>query len=357
MGGGASKDPNGSKDRKISIVLANHAKKANVTFKILLLGAAECGKSTVMKQMKILNCGGFTKKEMKHFKFVTRSNTLVAIQNLIEAARDREVQFRGAALIESEEAQRLLVTPSHFDDDPEEAVVDMSTIGDNIATLWADESVKACFEHVKDQLDSARYFLDKASVVFKSDYEPTDQDAVRSRYITKGIEETHFEKGNLLFRIFDVGGQRGERKKWMKVFGDVNAIMFITSLSEYNQNLSLAEDGNANRMVESLGLFKRIACMSVFKKTTFFLFLNKEDIFREKIATIPLGDYFKDYKGGFDYDAGLAYVTGKYNRRKPSDSSCFVHVTNATSTQNVQFVWDAAKHTITESKLDNTGMV
>ena len=41
--------------------------------------------------------------------------------------------------------------------------------------------------------------------------------------------------------MFDVGGQRTERKKWIHCFDNVTAIIFVIALSEYN--LKLAEDG------------------------------------------------------------------------------------------------------------------
>lgn len=43
----------------------------------------------------------------------------------------------------------------------------------------------------------------------------------------------------LLARIhmFDVGGQRSERKKWIHCFESVTSIIFCTALSEYDQDL------------------------------------------------------------------------------------------------------------------------
>ena len=40
--------------------------------------------------------------------------------------------------------------------------------------------------------------------------------------------------------MFDVGGQRSERKKWIHCFEGVTAIIFIVAMSEYD--LTLAED-------------------------------------------------------------------------------------------------------------------
>ena len=41
----------------------------------------------------------------------------------------------------------------------------------------------------------------------------------------------------LLSRLFDVGGQRSERKKWIHCFEDVTAIIFCVAMSEYDQVL------------------------------------------------------------------------------------------------------------------------
>jgi guanine nucleotide-binding protein G(i) subunit alpha len=68
-------------------------------------------------------------------------------------------------------------------------------------------------------------------------YLPSDQDILRSRVKTTGITETTFEVGELTYRLFDVGGQRSERKKWIHCFENVTALVFLVSLSEYDQML------------------------------------------------------------------------------------------------------------------------
>ena len=68
-------------------------------------------------------------------------------------------------------------------------------------------------------------------------YLPTDQDILRSRVKTTGITETTFRVGELTYRLFDVGGQRSERKKWIHCFEAVTSIIFCTALSEYDQVL------------------------------------------------------------------------------------------------------------------------
>lgn len=68
-------------------------------------------------------------------------------------------------------------------------------------------------------------------------YVPTDQDVLRSRVKTTGITETTFVIGELTYRMFDVGGQRSERKKWIHCFENVTTIIFLVAISEYDQVL------------------------------------------------------------------------------------------------------------------------
>lgn len=126
-------------------------------------------------------------------------------------------------------------------------------------------------------------------------YVPTDQDVLRSRVKTTGITETTFNIGELTYRMFDVGGQRSERKKWIHCFENVTAVIFMVAISEYDQ--LLMEDESVNRMDEALTLFDSICNSRWFEKTSILLFLNKTDLFREKLKTTPLNEYFKDYQG------------------------------------------------------------
>src|SRR5579859_8195543 len=95
--------------------------------------------------------------------------------------------------------------------------------------------------------------------------------------------------------MFDVGGQRSERKKWIHCFEAVTCIIFCVALSEYDQ--VLLEVNSINRMEESLTLFGSIVNSAWFTRTSIVLFLNKIDIFRRKLLTVPLERYYPDYEG------------------------------------------------------------
>jgi hypothetical protein len=85
-------------------------------------------------------------------------------------------------------------------------------------------------------LSSSSYFesIDRIS---DPRFTPSDQDVLRSRVKTTGITETTFIIGDLTYRMFDVGGQRSERKKWIHCFENVTAIIFLVAISEYDQVL------------------------------------------------------------------------------------------------------------------------
>jgi guanine nucleotide-binding protein subunit alpha len=69
------------------------------------------------------------------------------------------------------------------------------------------------------------------------DYIPTDQDILRARMKTLGVQESLFQVGKVTYRMVDVGGQRSERKKWIHCFENVSAVIFMSAISEFDQTL------------------------------------------------------------------------------------------------------------------------
>lgn len=115
-----------------------------------------------------------------------------------------------------------------------------------------------------------------------------------ARRKTVGVNETHFNFNDNHITLVDVGGQRSERKKWLHCFNSVTAVIFLTAINEYD--MTLEEDPNANRLLESLKLWKSLTGSTFFKHTPFILFLNKSDLFQQKIAQVPLNSIFSDFE-------------------------------------------------------------
>ena len=143
--------------------------------------------------------------------------------------------------------------------------------------------------------DSALYFFANADRILEEKYVPSNEDILRMRKPTSGITETVITFGDVSFRLVDAGGQRTERKKWIHCFEDVSSLIFIASLAEYHQ--TLVEDHTANRLQESIALFKTIFNIPWINQSSIILFFNKKDIFKEKIKYFKLKNTFQDFVG------------------------------------------------------------
>ena len=97
--------------------------------------------------------------------------------------------------------------------------------------------------------------------------------------------------------------------------------------------MRLYEDENVNRMHEAIQLFDEICNSKWFRQTALVLFLNKSDLFKEKIEKVDLKVCFADYAGGMNYQNGVAYMQTKFKslNRQPN-KPIYIHVTCATDT-------------------------
>lgn len=76
----------------------------------------------------------------------------------------------------------------------------------------------------------------------------------------------------------------------------------------------VADKGLQNRMMESLVLFDSVVNSRWFMRTSIILFLNKVDLFKQKLGRSPLGNYFPDYSGGNDVNRAAKYLLWRFNQ-------------------------------------------
>lgn len=155
--------------------------------------------------------------------------------------------------------------------------------------------------------------------------------------------------------MYDVGGQRSERKKWIHCFENVTLIIFCVALSEYDQ--VLLEEKKENRMNESLVLFDSIINSRWFVRTSVVLFLNKIDVFTEKLPLSPLENQFPDYMGGNDINKGAKYILWRFTQMNRAGLNIYPHLTQATDTSNIRLVFAAIKETILQNALQDAGIL
>jgi len=319
--------------------------------KMLLLGAGESGKSTILKQMKLIHEGSYSRDERDSFKEIIFSNTVQSMRVILEAMESLELPLANGA--SEYHVQTIFMQPTQIEGDSLP-----SDVGKAIEALWSDAGVQQCFQRSREyQLnDSAKYYFDAIDRISAPDYFPSDQDVLRSRVKTTGITETTFIIGELTYRMFDVGGQRSERKKWIHCFENVTSILFLVAISEYDQ--LLFEDETVNRMQEALTLFDSICNSRWFVKTSIILFLNKIDRFKEKLPVSPMKTYFPDYEGGANYEAACDYILNRFvSLNQHETKQIYTHFTCATDTTQIRFVMAAVNDIIIQENLRDCGIL
>ncbi|XP_006814439.2 uncharacterized protein LOC102808165 [Saccoglossus kowalevskii] len=147
-----------------------------------------------------------------------------------------------------------------------------------------------------------------------------------------GVVESHFQIDDVTYRVIDVAGQKSHRKKWIHFFDRVTAIIFFTSLSGFNELVDDIEDNSTNCLQDSLNLFKDITRNEFLKDTDFILFLNKHDLFIEKLKHTKMKDFLCDYDGDNDAESATDFLQEEFMSCKPDDKTVYPHVTCATDT-------------------------
>ncbi|KAM4635188.1 guanine nucleotide-binding protein G(q) subunit alpha-like isoform 1-T2 [Polymixia lowei] len=331
--------------------LRRDKKDSRREFKLLLLGTGESGKSTFIKQMRIIHGSGYSEEDKRGFIRLVYQNIFTAIQAMIHAMNTLQIPYK----YEHNKAHASTV----IEVDVEKVTTFTNPYVDAIKSLWNDPGIQECYNRKREyQLsDSAKYYLDALDRIANASYVPTQQDVLRVRVPTTGIIEYPFDLQNVVFRMVDVGGQRSERRKWIHCFEKVTSIMFLVALSEYDQ--VLVESVNENRMEESKALFRTIITYQWFKESSVILFLNKIDLLEEKIMFSHLVDYFPEYDGPQrDIQVGKEFILKMFVDLNPdTDKIIYSHFTCATDTENIRFVFHAVKDYILQLNLKEYNLV
>ncbi|EEP79588.1 guanine nucleotide-binding protein alpha-3 subunit [Uncinocarpus reesii 1704] len=360
MGGCLSSSPSQAPDEIVDLKkrsqmidkkLEEDSKRLRRECKILLLGSGESGKSTIVKQMKIIHQNGYTVEELSMCRLTVYKNLLECAKSLVTAMYDFNI------LPSSSRVREFMDYLDEYSIDPDPNTPLDPKVGEAVTYLWNDPCIPAVLDRQNEfyLMDSAPYFFDEVKRISMPDYIPNEADVLRARTKTTGIYETRFTMGQLSIHMFDVGGQRSERKKWIHCFENVTSIIFCVALSEYDQ--VLLEESNQNRMMESLVLFDSVVNSRWFMRTSIVLFLNKVDLFRQKLARSPLSRYFPDYSGGNDINRAAKYLLWRFNQVNRAHLNLYPHLTQATDTSNIRLVFAAVKETILQNALKDSGIL
>lgn len=342
--------------------------------KIILLGSGSSGKSTLFGQLQQIFKDGLDTNDYASSKFVIRSNCIICIiallkhtQMFYEMKHDQECHIdlsRNEYAVE--QIQRVLYYASssaHL----ETYVADFNAETSRILTeaigyLWSLTQIRKAYSMRQYYafVENMDYFFDNIKTIFSMEYAPTLKDVLKCRSRTIGWVEESFSIKGVPCTIFDAGGQRTERRKWIELFDGVSNVIFVAALNHYCT--VLFEDECKNSMIESLELFDEVCNQRWLRTTQMVLFLNKNDLFRQRLReglslSISFGSEWlgPDYSPRADaseeedeaefekcYHMAIDFIRRRYvNLNKNPFKKIHVFVTTATDRKSIKKVFDS----------------
>mmetsp|Transcript_56274 Transcript_56274/g.89641 ORF Transcript_56274/g.89641 Transcript_56274/m.89641 type:complete len:363 (-) Transcript_56274:393-1481(-) len=334
--------------------------------KLLLLGAGSSGKSTFFKQLCQIHGNGFQQQDIEQAKqnifdcIIDQMKQLVeqCVENIKQQEEDglNDGEYEYKLSEHAQQAADYMLSPKV----PRGGIDITPQLATLITTLWSDPSIKKSFETRTNLgvVDSAPHFFEDIDRISDQHYEPTEEDILLVRIPTTGMRSASFFVQNNKFTVVDVGGQRNERTKWIHQFSIVDAVLFVCSLSCYDQNLFEEEDVNA--MHESIRLFDLVLNNRYFARTSMILFLNKNDLFKEKIQHKSIKPCFPEYDGpDYEYQPALEYIQEIFMSCNPEHTGrqIYSHITQATDSDNVAKIFHDVQHLVVVTALQRNGIM
>eukprot|EP00842_Homolaphlyctis_polyrhiza_P004491 jgi/Hompol1/5042/HPOL_000733-RA len=314
--------------------------------RLLILGSGDSGKTTLLKQLRIFYGQAFTAKEIENYRKLLLLNLVTSMQKLVALARQPEFGL-------AESAHERLI--AEFPVDGMTSVP--AAVTDAIVALWNAEAVqKALLVSSRYNIqDTAGVFLSRAREICDPAFVPTNKDILMVRSPTLCVTETAFKIGIHNYHFYDVGGQRGLRKQWAPFFDYCHGILFVASLSSFDQTLSESEEP-INRMTDAIELFGQVVNNKVLAKSDIMLFLNKRDLFEAKLERVRFADYFEKYMGANDPDNVAKYIAALFKaQNRDPERKFLLHRTCCIDQVSMEVIVSRMIETLTITALNSIG--
>lgn len=143
--------------------------------------------------------------------------------------------------------------------------------------------------------------------------EDTDHFALYNR--TTGIWEKIFHFQDIDLSLFDVGGARSERRKWVHLIDSPTALVFTVDIASWTRGLYEHHDTNA--MQESLDLFQAVTNARRYQHSTVILVFTECETLEGTLSIRPLTDFDADYEGGNDAARARQHIAEMFLRLVP----------------------------------------
>ncbi|XP_018014464.2 guanine nucleotide-binding protein subunit alpha homolog, partial [Hyalella azteca] len=170
--------------------------------KLLLLGAGESGKSTFLKQMRIIHGYHFSTEELDEFRLTIYRNIIQGMKVLCDARQKLNIPWQDPDC-EKPAFNILASTPLVNVTD----TASFRVLVPDVRRLWQDQAIRTTYNRRAEYqlIDSVAYFFDNLDRISMHDYRPVDSDVVHARRATKSITEFCMSINKVPFLFVDVG--------------------------------------------------------------------------------------------------------------------------------------------------------
>ncbi|KZV66260.1 guanine nucleotide binding protein, alpha subunit [Peniophora sp. CONT] len=254
--------------------------------------------------------------------------------------------------------------PDRWWDDPSDPVHVLTQCARDMSALWADPVVRMWLTVQGIQpAETSGFYLDELDRITAMKYIPTDDDVLRARLKTTGVNEHTFAVSagyhkRTVWKIFDVGGARNQRQAWVPYFTDVDAIIFLAPISTFDQRLD--EDPRVNRLEDSLLLWRFVVSNKLLQGVSLVLFLNKCDLLKAKLESgVSVNRYISTYgQRPNDYESVSQYLRSKFCRihqeHTPNrERRLYIHFTTVTDTRQTSTLIHDVSDSVLRENLKN----
>ncbi|KAI0537496.1 G-protein alpha subunit-domain-containing protein [Xylaria digitata] len=259
--------------------------------KVLLLGAAGGGKSTLLKALGLRTEAEDAEYNESYLRTLVWHNALESARNLLRAIEEcADVPVMASA-------RTLLLDPCpDCDRDPALNPQHASEVASTILSLRPSIETQNVMRWKIDYRfhDNVRYHIENINRFAEQAAHcsaPTHGDLLRTQVTTTGIHPTMLTYQGSQYCVYDVGGERSERKKWLCAFPDVSVVLFPVDTISFNRRLR--EDETVDRMLEQFTLFESISNSGWFKRTNFVVVFTKIDLVEEYLEEVDVDAFLR----------------------------------------------------------------
>ncbi|KIY68130.1 heterotrimeric G protein alpha subunit [Cylindrobasidium torrendii FP15055 ss-10] len=249
----------------------------------------------------------------------------------------------------------------------------LANLKNEMITLWNDKTVQLVLERRRMRLpDSAEFFLAQLDRIATRTYSVSDDDIVRARLRTVGIQEYEVQfnhspvevplvDGAWKWRIYDVGGCRTMRAAWLPFFENTNAVIFMCPLSCFDERLD--EDPAVNRLEDSTILWQAICSTKILERTQLIVFMNKCDLLKRKLKQgVQVKNYLTSYGSRPNtVREVVSYLRDRFkdmqHKLSPRPRHTYIYPTTVTDTRETAKTLETVRDGVIRENLSNSQLL